>query len=67
MTQQPTVGRIVHYQSFYQTEPLAAVIAAVDGNVATLTVFQPDGTTKPIRNTPHADTLTEGHWSWPAR
>lgn len=71
LIQPPTVGRIVHYQPSNRLTPLAAIIVDVcveqgDGLV-NLTVFQPEGTTKPAKNVKHSTTLNEYCWSWPAR
>lgn len=74
----PTVGRIVHYQSYgtpngeYLPLPRAAVITEVnegqnDGrNSVALCVLNPTGL---FFNTdvPFALTPTPGHWNWPPR
>lgn len=71
----PTVGRIVHYQSYgtpggeYLPEPRAAIITQVSDDVrgeVGLMVMSPTGT---FFNTkvPFADVPTPGHWNWPPR
>lgn len=76
----PTVGRIVHYQSYgtpkgeYQSKPVAAVITSVEETFTTerefvgLCIFNPTGL---FFNTkvPHAeaDVPTPGCWNWPPR
>lgn len=74
--QTPSIGRIVHYQSFgtpggeYLPEPRAAIITGVHPSdaalVADLTIFNPEGFHQP-RRVPYADTPTPGHWNWPPR
>ncbi|ANA85381.1 hypothetical protein SEA_PHLOP_77 [Gordonia phage Phlop] len=81
MTQQPTVGRIVHYQSYgtpggeYLPEPRAAIVTAVDDSYGTsedpetrvsLCVVNPTGLFFK-ENLPFAETPTPGHWNWPPR
>lgn len=82
MSQKPTVGRIVHYQSYgtpggeYLPEPRAAIITAVGLPVAA----GPDGPVIPVslcilnptgyffnQSVPFAETPTPGHWNWPPR
>ncbi|QWS68186.1 hypothetical protein SEA_VANLEE_69 [Gordonia phage VanLee] len=76
MTQQPTVGRIVHYQSYgtpggeYLPEARAAIITEVghgplEGDVG-LCVLNPTGQFF-NRDVPYAETPTPGHWNWPPR
>lgn len=70
---QPSVARIVHYQSYgtpggeYLPEPRAAVITSVGvlGQVS-LAVLNPTGM---FFNecVPFAETPTPGHWNWPPR
>lgn len=69
MSQQPSVGRIVHYQPFTQTEPMAAIITAVyeATDRVSLTVFLPAGDTLARPNTPFSESPEEGHWNWPPR
>lgn len=67
MSQQPTVGRIVHYLPPNRSTPLAAIIVDVDDDLVNLTVFQPDGTTKPAKHVTQAKHLTEYCWTWPTR
>jgi hypothetical protein len=76
----PTVGRIVHYQSYgtpgvYLPEPRAAIITQVhssddgehDGVVSVgLCVLNPTGQFfNPL--VPYAAVPTPGHWNWPPR
>lgn len=72
----PTVGRIVHYQSFgtpggeYKPEPRAAIVTQVSENGETvgLCILNPGGMFfQPA--TPHAplDKPWPGHWNWPPR
>lgn len=77
----PTIGRVVHYQSYgtpggeYQAEPRAALITAVKGcdpnhqpgcPHVSLAVLNPTGLFF-TANVPYAQTPTPGHWSWPPR
>lgn len=66
---EPTVGRIVHYQGFTQTEPLAAIITAVyeATDRVSLTVFLPVGAAQPRPSVPFSETPEPGHWNWPPR
>ncbi|ABS03211.1 hypothetical protein [Kineococcus radiotolerans] len=78
MTQQPSVGRVVHYQSYgtpggeYLPAPRAAVITAVpdsiEGMTVSLAVLNPTGLFFGVE-VPHAedDVPTPGHWNWPPR
>lgn len=73
----PTIGRIVHYQSYgtpggeYLPEPRAAVVTAImttefgEGYVA-LAILNPTGLFF-NESVPHApdDVPTPGHWNWP--
>jgi hypothetical protein len=75
----PTVGRIVHYQSYgspggeYRSLPRAAVITQTqvenrelgDGVVG-LAILNPTGMYF-SEKIPYAETPTPGHWSWPPR
>lgn len=68
MSQQPTVGRIVHYQPLNSPLPLAAIITGIEeDDFVNLSVFMPDGTLKPQRNVAHTNTPHEGCWNWPPR
>lgn len=70
---QPTIGRIVHYQSYgspggeYLPEPRAAVITEVgdDGTVG-LCVLNPTGMFF-NQAVPFADEPAPGRWNWPPR
>lgn len=70
----PTVGRIVHYQSYgtpngeYLPEARAAIITAVDNKRATvsLAVLNPSGFFFNL-DVPEAKKPTPGHWNWPPR
>lgn len=77
--QKPTVGRIVHYQSYgtpggeYLPEPRAAIITATydqapDPDVVhvMLCVLNPTGAFF-NQMVPFADEPTPGHWNWPPR
>ena len=70
----PTVGRIVHYQSYgtpkgeYKSKPIAAVITQVneDGSTCGLCIFNPTGL---FFNTDikFSAEPAPGHWNWPPR
>lgn len=71
----PTVGRIVHYQSYgtpggeYKPLPRAAVITEVSESqpfLVGLCVLNPTGQFF-NRDVPYALEPTPGHWSWPPR
>lgn len=68
----PTIGRIVHYQSFgtpggeYLPEPRAAIITEVTGDTVGLFVANPTGLFL-NRDVPFAAEPTPGHWNWPPR
>jgi hypothetical protein len=69
---EPTVGRIVHYQSYgtpdkeFIPEPYAALIVKLDGNGAHLAVFYDNGVSfKP--NVSFSEEPSPGHWNWPPR
>jgi hypothetical protein len=82
MNQKPSVGRIVHYQSFgsvggkYPSLPRAAVITEVCPWAAQqsegypenvgLAVLNPEGFFF-NRNVPYSETPEPGCWSWPPR
>ena len=73
-TQKPTVGRIVHYQSFgtpkgeYKSKPIAAVVTQVndDNGSVGLCILNPTGM---FFNTSvqYSEEPAPGHWSWPPR
>lgn len=62
----PTIGRIVLFQSDEGREPLPACIFGVrkDGHVD-LTILRAG--MSDIRYIPFSETLKVGHWSWPVR
>lgn len=70
---EPTIGRIVHYQSYgtpngeYLPEPRAAIVTAVhkDG-VIDAAVVNPTGFFF-NQDLPFAEEPTPGHWNWPPR
>lgn len=80
--QTPSVGRIVHYQSYgtpggeYLPEPRAAIITAIKGCDAdlgepgcphvSLCVLNPTGQFF-NQDVPHAETPTPGRWNWPPK
>ena len=71
-TPTPSVGRIVHYQSYgtpggeFLPEPRAAIITAVSGETVSLCVLNPTGTffNQAVTYSPN---VKPGHWSWPPR
>ena len=82
MSQQPSVGRIVHYQSYgtpggeYLPEPRAAIVTAVkevkrSGGApsiyhASLAVLNPTGMFF-NENIWYSEDPKPGHWNWPPR
>ena len=69
---QPTVGRIVHYQSYgtpggeFLPAPRAAIVAEVhEGGEVTVVVLNHTGLF--FNRVPFADAPTPGHWNWPPR
>lgn len=69
----PTIGRIVHYQSYgtpggeYLPEPRAAVITEVLTDVVVgLCVLNPTGQFF-HRSVPFSEEPKPGHWNWPPR
>lgn len=73
---QPTVGRIVHYQSYgtpngeYLPSPRAAIVTAIDESkkfgLVDICVLNPTGMFF-NQDVPFAETPTPGHWNWPPR
>ncbi|GAA2418450.1 hypothetical protein [Mycolicibacterium llatzerense] len=77
----PTVGRIVHYQSYgtpggeHPSEPVAAIVTAVHENDVDLCVFYPNGLSfkQHVRqavdplSVPDVTYSRSGHWNWPPR
>lgn len=72
--QKPSVGRIVHYQSYgtpggeYSSLPRAAVITETYGESSCvgLCVLNPTGQFF-TQSVPYSETPKPGHWSWPPR
>jgi hypothetical protein len=72
MSQNPTVGRIVHYQAYgtpggeFKSVPRAAVIAEVfsDEDVA-VCVLNPQGIY--FNRVTYSEEPKPGYWSWPPR
>lgn len=67
----PTIGRIVHYQSYgtpggeYTAEPRAAVVTEVHAdNLVGLCVLNPTGQVF-RRSVPFSEEPKPGHWNWP--
>jgi hypothetical protein len=74
MEQKPTVGRMVHYQSYgtpggeYLPAPRAAVVTQVNGeggNVG-LCILNPTGQFF-NQSVPYSPEPKPGHWNWPPR
>ena len=72
--QKPSVGRVVHYQSYgspggeFKPEPRAAIITEVfggDDNEVQVTVLNPNGFF--FNRVKFSQTPRPGHWSWPPR
>jgi hypothetical protein len=74
MEQNPSVGRIVHYQSYgtpggeYSSVPRAAVVTDVTEGSSTvgLCVLNPTGMFF-NRDVPFSAEPKPGHWNWPPR
>lgn len=70
----PTIGRVVHYQSYgtpggeHAPAPQAAMVTAVDGHLVSLTVFGEHSVSHET-DVPHAenDEPAAGCWNWPPR
>jgi hypothetical protein len=69
----PTVGRIVHYQSYgtpcgeHLSHPRAAMVTEViDDETVGLVVFNPTGLYF-NGNVPFSSERLPGHWSWPPK
>lgn len=68
----PSVGRIVHYQSFgtpggeFDSVPRAAVVAEVhEDNEVTVCVLNPSGIF--FNRVKYSEDPKPGHWNWPPR
>ena len=73
MSQLPSVGRVVHYQSYgtpggeYLPEPRAAIISEVQSeDLVGLVVLSPTGLFF-NRDVPFSEEPKPGHWNWPPR
>ena len=73
MSQMPSVGRVVHYQSYgtpggeYLPEPRAAIISEVQSeDLVGLVVMNPTGLFF-NRDVPFSEEPKPGHWNWPPR
>ena len=73
MSQLPSVGRVVHYQSYgtpggeYLPEPRAAIISEVQSeDLVGLVVLNPTGLFF-NRDVPFSEEPKPGHWNWPPR
>ncbi|WP_427017854.1 hypothetical protein ACQCSX_04365 [Pseudarthrobacter sp. P1] len=73
MTQIPTIGRTVHYQSYgtpggeHLPEPRAAIITAVHSpDDVALAVLNPTGLFFSL-DVPFSESPKAGHWNWPPR
>jgi hypothetical protein len=72
LKQNPTIGRIVHYQRYgspggeFKAEPSPAVITQIhDDGDCQLFVMNPNGVY--FNKTPFSEEPKPGHWSWPPR
>lgn len=69
----PTVGRIVHYQSYgtpggtpYASLPRAAIVAEIHSDEeVTVCVLNPSGLH--FNRAKYSEQPTPGHWNWPPR
>ena len=69
----PTIGRIVHYQSHgspngeHKSEPRAAVVTKVHSPTDVgLFIMNPTGFFLP-EHVPYSEEPKAGHWNWPPR
>jgi len=72
MSQNASVGRIVHYQAYgtpggeFKSVPRAAIVAEVhDGDEVTVVVLNPMGIF--FNRVKYADPPAPGCWNWPPR
>lgn len=67
MHQKPSVGRIVHFHSCYERQPIAALITSVvDDMAVTLTLFRPGSAPEPVMGRVEYG-LALNCWSFPER